>query len=113
MATKRETLNAMILGTLSHEEMVAYATHELELLDRKNASNGSKSKVTREEIDMVYNALAKYPEGLQIKTLIENELEGTNLTTSSKVYPRLKVLLEENKVANEKIKGISYYKVVA
>jgi len=111
--TKREKLQALLEGTLSREDIVAYCEHELQLLDNKKASSTSKSKVTQEEVDMVYNALAKYPDGLQIKTLIENELGGTNLTTSSKVYPRLKPLMESGKVVNEKIKGISYYKVVA
>lgn len=109
--TKREILNALMAGTLAHDEMVAFCEHEIALLDKKAASSKRTSKITPELKEEVYNALCGYENGASLKTLIADNFADRGFT-SQKLVPIMKVLADENRVERFMEKRVAMFRVI-
>jgi len=106
--TKREVLEAMLAGTLAHEDMVAFANHELDLLDRKAQSSKSESKITAEVKTEVLMALTEYEGAVALKTFRAEQFPEM---TSQKLVPILKALETEGQVVRFTEKKVAMVKL--
>lgn len=68
--TKREVLSSIVLGAEVTEEMVAYAKHEIELMDNKN-KNRKRVDKTAEKRELIYNTLVEVGKPINAKGLAE------------------------------------------
>jgi hypothetical protein len=121
--TKREVITELLKEDLIQETPMYkdYLVHELELLDKKNASSrGAKdSEETQEIATMLLEEMAKFEETgkekytiselMQFSETIQNYTYGDNkVLSNSKITSVLRNVLKEQ-VANVKDKKNSYY----
>lgn len=121
--TKREVITELLKEDLIQETPMYkdYLVHELELLDKKNASSrGAKdSEETQEIATMLLEEMAKFEETgkekytiselMQFSETIQNYTYGDNkVLSNSKITSILRNVLKEQ-VANVKDKKNSYY----
>lgn len=121
--TKREVITELLKEDLIQETPMYkdYLAHELELLDKKNASSrGAKdSEETQEIATMLLEEMAKFEETgkekytiselMQFSETIQNYTYGDNkVLSNSKITSVLRNVLKEQ-VANVKDKKNSYY----
>ena len=121
--TKREVINELLKEDLIQDTPMykEYLEHELELLDKKNASSrGAKdSEETQEIATMLLEEMAKFEETgkekytiselMQFSETIQNYTYGDNkVLSNSKITSILRNVLKEQ-VANVKDKKNSYY----
>lgn len=121
--TKREVITELLKEDLIQETPMYkdYLVHELELLDKKNASSrGAKdSEETQEIATMLLEEMAKFEETgkekytiselMQFSETIQNYTYGDNkVLSNSKITSVLRNVLKEQ-VANIKDKKNSYY----
>ena len=121
--TKREVITELLKEDLIQETPMYkdYLVHELELLDKKNASSrGAKdSEETQEIATMLLEEMAKFEETgkekytiselMQFSETIQNYTYGDNkVLSNSKITSVLRNVLKEQ-VANTKDKKNSYY----
>lgn len=124
--TNREVLNYMLKEYSTDEVVVKYATHQLELLDRKNSNRVNKSNEEDIKItDMIIEAISKMTtnekklftvtEILNYETLKNYICESTNKALSnSKITALLGKELKSGtaRVVNVKDKKHSFYSLV-
>jgi predicted Rossmann fold nucleotide-binding protein DprA/Smf involved in DNA uptake len=108
--TKRDYLNKIIEKCADDEGIVAYAKHEIELLDAKNEKRkAAPKKPTKAQLE----AEALKPE---VYALLDDEPKsakdiGDTLGVSfQKVTPILKALVEANQAETVTVKGKNLYK---
>ena len=110
--TKRDVLNKIIAVCSEDEVIVAYAKHEIELLDAKNEKRkASPKKPTKAQLEAealkpeVYEALGEEP-----KTA-KDIADGLGVAFQ-KVTPILRSLIEEGVAETVTVKGKNLYKSV-
>ena len=118
--TKRDYYNEIIdLATeCGRTDLVEFATHEIELLDRKKSNGKAKVNETMDKnIELVYNALAEYGERATPTELIakcgldelKNEL---GIVTTQKVSSYLNKLVASGRVEKVTEKKKTYFSIV-
>ena len=118
--TKREYLMKLREIVADNEELVAFIDHELELLNKKNAS-GTQTKTQEENkkiAEMLVNELTKFENPVTITDLMNNSeviksyvLENGNPLTNQKISAIFKQLVEANKLIKVTEKKKSYFSI--
>ena len=113
--TRREVLNAMLNDSnfSANPTFVAYAKHELELLDKKNENRTPSKTQVRNEVlkEEILNLMAEetsYTCTQIVKMLDEEEVQSTQKGTAL-----LKSLADDGKVEIIRDKKSTFYKRVA
>ena len=115
--TKRENINSLLAREDLTENERKFLTHELELLDKKNAYKAEKNlekNVENEKLkNEIFSVLSEHTEGVTT-SIIANELSEKlgRMFTPQKVRPLLSSLMADEKVENYKEKGVSLFRVV-
>jgi hypothetical protein len=111
--TKRDVLNKIIAVCANDEAIVAYAKHEIELIDAKNEKRkAAPKKPTKAQLEAealkpeVISALGKDP---ATPKEIAAFIGGVNF---QKITPILKILVEEGLAEVVVVKGKNLYKSV-
>ena len=123
--TKREVINELLKEDLIQETPMykEYLEHELELLDKKNASSkSSNNEETQEIADMLLEEIEKFEatgksqytitELMKSSDIIQNYTYGKDndrVLSNSKITSIFKTLLADKKIVNIKDKKNSYY----
>ena len=110
--TKRDVLNH-IIETYSNDTMVVeYATHEIELLDKK-ASSKTETKTQKENVaimETIVNTLVELAKPVRI-----SELQSANETlenlSNQKISALLKKLVDTEKVVKTIDKKVAYFSI--
>lgn len=113
--TKREILNAMLNDSnfVANENFVAYAKHELELLDNKKANKTmSKTQVRNEVLKGEILDLME-EDACYTCTQIVKMLDSEDVQSTQKGTALLKGLADEGKVEIIRDKKSTFYKRVA
>lgn len=105
-AMKAQDIIAMLKGEsvkngTTVEMAVEYLQHEIDLMAKKSTSKSQKTKISQDDLTIIYNFLLEKEEGATC-TDIMNELDYPN---TQKVRAYLKPLIDEGKVVSEKAKG--------
>ena len=108
--TKRDVLNRIIAVCSEDEVVVAYAKHEIELLDAKNEKRkASPKKPTKAQLEAealkpeVYEALGEEPKTAK-------DIADSLGVTFQKITPILVTFLNEGKAEAVSVKGKNLYK---
>lgn len=104
-----------ILEELGRTELADRMAHEIELLDKKSA-NRSKTMTKAQKLgieckDEIYSAMLGV-DNEKGMTCTDISILVNNKYTPQKIRPQLKILIEEGKVENVVVKGVSLFKVV-
>jgi predicted HTH transcriptional regulator len=113
--TKREVLNAMLNDSnfTANADFVAYANHELELLDKKAESKTpTKIQMKNEELKVEILDLM-IPNSAYTCTQIVKMLNSEDVQSTQKGTALLKALADEGKVEIIRDKKSTFYKRVA
>ena len=112
--TKRTVLNEMLGNEIfmANPDWVAYAEHELELLDRKAESKGmTKVQVANEELkDVILDKMTI--DSLYTATQIVKIVGDDRVQSTQKVVALMKSLVESGKVVRVEDKKSTYFKKV-
>jgi RNA-binding protein YhbY len=113
--TKREILNAMLNDSnfIANENFVAYAKHELELLDNKKASKSITKTQARNEVLKVDILDLMEKDTCYTCTQIVKMLNSEDVQSTQKGTALLKGLADEGKVEIIRDKKSTFYKRVA
>ena len=110
--TKRDVLNYMIETYSKDEKVVEYATHEIELLDKK-ASYKGETKVQKENVaimETIVETLGKLAKPSRIA-----DIQGANETLSTlsnqKMSALLKKLVDNKTIVKTTDKKITYFSI--
>lgn len=108
--TKREVLNHM-LETYSNDEMVvAYATHEIELLDKKNLNTApSKTQIENENLRKVIVEVLTNSEKKMTIVDIQAQDERLGQASNQKMSALLKPLVDNGTIKKEIVKKKIYF----
>lgn len=110
--TKREFYN-YVIENVTNEDVVAQAKHEIELLDRKNATRSSKPTKAQLEngsikANIITMMLDNEPMTVGAITKAYNEKYGTEYT-SNKINALVAQLKTDGRISREVIKKIAYF----
>ena len=102
--TEREIYNQMIAGTISHEELAAFAEKKIAQLDKRNEGAKRRAAMKRAEgseiTEGIYNVLTHEP---KTRTEIAAAYNGGELSPA-KVGSRLNTLVKEGRVSKMTVK---------
>ena len=108
--TKREVLNHIIETYANDEMVVAYAKHEIELLDNKKATK-SETKTQKENVatmEIIVNTLTELARPVRI-----SELQSANETlanlSNQKISALLKKLVDNDAITKTIDKKVAYF----
>ena len=111
--TKRE-LYKMAIAETSNSTLIAFFNHEIELLDRKNASGEKKPTATQIENDrlkeIIVDFLVETEKAYTITDMIK-ACDGLADLTNQKVSRLANDLVDENKITKFSDKRKTYFKV--
>lgn len=102
--TERDLYNQMIAGTISHEDLAAFAEKKIAQLDKRNASAQKRAQAKREAGDEIME---------RVFSVVSNELHtrdeitalvGDETLSVAKVGARLSQLVKSGRVQKETIK---------
>lgn len=112
--TKRDRFNELlaIAEVKANPALVEFINHELELLAKKNASNGerkpTKTQILNESIkDTIYNSMEQGKAYLVSELM--KEIPSISEYSSQKIVALVHSLVDEGKVEREVIKGKAYF----
>lgn len=119
--TKRDNLNYLIEKYGDDPRVVAYATHEIELLDNKNSSKKPSVSATENieianklveilkasEVPMTITEILDLPEVKEIKVYNEDTKEVDKALSNQRVSY---ILNNDNRVVREVVKKKAYFK---
>ena len=111
--TKRMNINSLLKREDLTENERAYLSHELELLDKKNAYKDSKKATENEDLKTkVFTILNSADEPLTCSKIAMaiNTTYNTEFSPQ-KIQPQLKALADDGLVDKVKEKGVSLYKL--
>ena len=101
--TKRDIYNAIIAGTISADELKAFATAEIEKLDAANAKRREKNIAKREELKpLMEQILDVLADG---STKFCSEIASAIEVSPQKATSVLKVMVEEKMVVKGEAKA--------
>lgn len=108
--TKRDVLNYIIKTYANDTMVVEYATHEIELLDRKKATDTkTKTQVENENIkDVIVRVLGNAENAMTITDIQAND-ETLATLSNQKMSALLKQLVDDNVVVKEVVKKKAYF----
>ena len=116
--TKRDNINSLLKRADLTDNERTYLTHELELIEKKNAYRSkadiakSKENITIEEL--IVKILAENGGGMSCSQIaVECSKKLNSNFTPQRITPRLSALQKDLKVTRYAEKGSSFYKVVA
>ena len=114
--TKREVLNYMLKTYANDEKVVAYATHEMELLDNKKNASSEKSKekaVERENLkNAILNVLIEKNDWVMVRD-INNANDTMSELSNQKLTNLLTEMLNNDKTIERKVdKRVVFYKAI-
>lgn len=110
--TKRDVLNYMINTYANDEMVVAYAQHEIELLDNKKA-NATMSKTQKENVELkqvIVNTLTELAKPVRISEL-QTANEQLGALSNQKVSALLTQLVNEKSIVRTVDKKVAYFSV--
>lgn len=110
--TKRDVLNYMIETYSKDEKVVEYATHEIELLDKK-ASYKGETKVQKENVAIMETIVETLSELAKPSRIAD--IQGANETLSTlsnqKMSALLKKLVDNKTIVKTTDKKITYFSI--
>lgn len=110
--TKRDVLNYMIETYSNDEKVVEYATHEIELLDKK-ASYKGETKVQKENVAIMETIVETLGELAKPSRIAD--IQGANETLSTlsnqKMSALLKKLVDNKTIVKTTDKKITYFSI--
>ena len=110
--TKRDVLNHIIETYANDTMVVEYATHEIELLDKK-ASSKTETKTQKENLvimNTIVDTLVELARPVRITDLQSANEELANLS-NQKISALLKKLVDTNKVVKTIDKKVAYFSI--
>lgn len=110
--TKRDVLNHIIETYANDEMVVAYATHEIELLDNKKSTK-SETKTQKENVaimEIIIDTLTSLAKPVRI-TDIQNANEKLTDLSNQKMSALLKKLVDTDKVVKTIDKKVAYFSI--
>ena len=115
--TKRETLVALMEKYASDDMLVAYAQHEIELLDKKRSQGNAKANEKVESgVALVYAELCKVDRATATELIAQGGLtelaNDTGVVTSQKVANYLNKLVAQGKATKVIEKKVSYFTAI-
>lgn len=115
--TKRENINSLLAREDLTENERKFLTHELELLDKKNAYKAEKNLEKTAENEKlqneIMNVLMASDKGITSSAIALKVSANINADiTSQKVRPQISKLIDNGLVENYKEKGVSLFRVV-
>ena len=121
--TKRDFYNSLIamadngadFGTVSAEDMKAFAEHEIELLDKKKASAkanpNSKSTANDELREKILNALTETPDRKYTITDMQKEFDFLEGKSNQSVSALVRPMVESGEIVRIEEKRKAYFKI--
>ena len=121
--TKRDFYNSLIamadngadFGTVSAEDMKAFAEHEIELLDKMKASakaNPNSKTTANDEIrEKILNALAETPDRKYTITEMQKEFDFLEGKSNQSVSALVKPMVDSGAIEKIVEKRRSYFKI--
>ena len=115
--TKRENINSLLAREDLTENERKFLTHELELLDKKNAYKAEKNLEKNAENEKlqneIMNVLMASDKGMTSSAIALKVSANINADiTSQKARPQISKLIDKGLVENYKEKGVSLFRVV-
>ena len=111
--TKRDYFNALleIKEVKENKAMVDFINHELELLEKKNASKSSKQTKTQvANAELLANIIDQMTRGVRYTiTDMQNDLPCCEGLTNQKVSAVIRPYVDNGKISTEEIKGRKYF----
>lgn len=113
--TKREMFEAIKVAVADNAEMVDFLDHQIDLLKRKQPSDNSKARLASEaRANIVYEALAQVGEPVTVTELMRVASgEEFQTYTNQRISALLRNLGKQGRVKSEKVKGKTYFSVIA
>lgn len=120
---KRDYYNALIVmadnsadfGTITAEQMKAFAEHEIELLDKKKASAkanpNSKTTANDELREKILNALAETPDRKYTITDMQKEFDFLEGKSNQSVSALVRPMVESGEIVRIEEKRKAYFKI--
>ena len=108
--TKRQVLEYMLEKYSNDEMVVAYANHEIELLDNKKVSRTlTKTQVANNELkEIIVNTLTDLAKKVTIKELQNADSQLAELS-NQKISALLKQLVDTQVISKEIVKKVAYF----
>lgn len=101
----------MIMGMVENEEVQAFCSHEIELLQRKGKSENSKKVAEQEKVlSVVLESLESMGKPVTVTELLKASAELSEFS-NQKVSAYLKKLVESGKVVKTVEKKVSYFSI--
>jgi hypothetical protein len=111
--TKRMCINSLLQRADLTSDEIAYLTHELELLDKKNSYKANKKAVEDNELkNTIFEVMKEQNKPLTCTAIASKMIANGFSVSPQKLIPQLKRLIDEDCVKNEKVKNVSLYSVV-
>ena len=111
--TKKDYFNALleIKEVKENKAMVDFINHELELLEKKNASKSSKQTKTQiANSELLANIIDQMTKGVRYTiTDMQNDLPCCEGLTNQKVSAVIRPYVDNGKISTEEIKGRKYF----
>lgn len=111
--TKKDYFNQVIaLATeVGNSDLIAFAQHEIELLDNAAKRKAEKAKTTPSKGDETYNALAPVVVGAvtDVPKSAKEIADEIGVTPYQKVSPVLTRLTKDGTIVSAKVKGKTVY----
>lgn len=120
---KRDYYNALIVmadngvdfGTITAEQMKAFAEHEIELLDKKKASAkanpNSKTTANDELREKILNALAETPDRKYTITDMQKEFDFLEGKSNQSVTRLVGPMVDDGRIVRIEEKRKAYFKI--
>ena len=113
--TKRDNLNEVLIiaKELGREDLIDFASHEIELLDRR-AANKTLTKTQKENIELaeiVYNVIASFDEPVTIAQIQEADNETVKEFSNQKLTSLVKKLVDAERVVKYTEKNKTFYSI--
>ena len=120
---KRDFYNALIVaadngvdfGTITAEQMKAFAEHEIEILDKKKASAkanpNSKTTANDELREKILNALAETPDRKYTITDMQKEFDFLEGKSNQSVTALVSPMVESGEIVRIEEKRKAYFKI--
>ena len=116
--TKRDYFNELLKveEVKGNEKLVKFIEHELELLAKKNASNGEKMTATQKANEKIKNGIVEClenePDRLFTITEMIKEFDVCKPFVNQKISALVNQLVKENRVAKIEEKRKSFFKAL-
>lgn len=113
--TKRDNFNSLLALVKGNDELTAFITHEIELLDKRTSAERKPSKAERMKIEQDEALAQAIMDGMgttkyTVSALIK-AIPDLNGLSTQKVTALLRKMIAEGKIAKSVEKGTSFYAI--